>query len=171
MTDWTSWFKYQLQASSDGFAWALSQIPPALLDQLPVEPNYLGTWSPTRHVWHVTGYERCLSLPTMQQWVGAPLPPGDAWHDGDADWAAVVDKSSAALIASFRQVRQEQIDLLDQLAGVDWQAPRDTLWGPKPLSWVMTKTFQHTYEHGDTLLRMGLWWEFILGEIAKAQSK
>ena len=24
---------------------------------------------------------------------------------------------------------------------------------------IVTKTYQHTFEHGDTLLRMGLWWE------------
>jgi hypothetical protein len=68
MTDWIPWFKYQLQASADGFAWAFSQISPSLLDQLPVEPGYLGTWTPLRHVWHLTGYEQCLVLPTMKQW-------------------------------------------------------------------------------------------------------
>ena len=66
---------------------------------------------------------------------------------------------------------QQQIDLLDQLTGADWQSPRTTLWGEKPLAWIVTKTYQHTCEHGDTLLRMSLWWEHILGEIAKAQAK
>jgi hypothetical protein len=107
----------------------------------------------------------------MKQWLGAPLPAGDTWLDDDAAWAAVQDKSPAALSAAFRQVRQQQIDLLDQLARADWQAPRETLWGDKPLSMIVTKTFQHTYEHGDTLLRMGIWWEHILGEIAKGQAK
>jgi hypothetical protein len=171
MTDWVQWFHYQLQASADGFVWGLSQISPSLLDQLPPDPGYLGTWPPLRHVWHVTEYERCLALPSMKQWLGAPLPAGDAWLDDDAAWAAVQDKSPAALSAAFRQVRQQQIDLLDQLARADWQAPRETLWGDKPLSMIVTKTFQHTYEHGDTLLRMGIWWEHILGEIAKGQAK
>ncbi len=171
MTDWVPWFRYQLRASADGFLWGLSQIAPSFLEQLPVEPGYLGTWPPLRHVWHAAGYERCLALPAMKQWVGEPLPPEDAWQDDDPAWAAVQDKSPEALCAAFQQVRQQQIDLLDQLAGVDWQAPRTTLWGEKPLAWIVTKTFQHTYEHGDTLLRVGLWWEHILGEIAKAQAK
>jgi len=170
-TDYSQWFRYQLQASADSFTWALAQIPSHLHDQLPVEPNYLGTWQPLRHVWHVTGYERSLVLPTMQQWLGAPLPPDDAWKDDDEAWAAVVEKDQAALSASFRAVRQEQIDLLEPLAGVDWQTPRATLWGERPLSWIVAKTFQHTYEHGDTLLRMGLWWEHILKEIARAQAE
>lgn len=170
MTDWVKWFHMQLHASADGFVWGFDQIPAALRDQLPVEPAYLGTWQPVRHVWHITGYERCLALPTMQQWLGAPLPPGDAWKDDDADWSAVQDQRPETLIAAFRAVRQAQIDCLDLLTGVDWETPRETLWGPRTLAWVVTKTFQHTYEHGDTLLRMGLWWEHILGEIAKAKA-
>lgn len=170
MTDWVQWFHQQLQSSAEGFTWGFSQIPAHLLDQIPVEPDVLGTWQPVRHVWHITGYERCLALPTMKQWSGAPLPPGDAWQDDDEAWAAA-DKSPGVLIAAFQKVRQEQIDLLEQLANVDWETPRQTLWGDRPLSWIVTKTFQHTYEHGDTLLRMGLWWEYILNEIAKAQAQ
>ncbi len=170
MTDWETWFRYQLQASADGFIWGFSQIPASLQGQLPVEPGYLGTWQPLRHIWHVTGYERCLALPAMKQWLGEPLPE-DTWQDDDDAWSAAAEKSPAGLIASFRKVRQEQIDLLASLAGADWQTPRETLWGNRPLSWVVTKTFQHTYEHGDTLLRMGLWWQHILNEIAKAQAK
>jgi hypothetical protein len=170
-TDWAEWFKYQLQASADGFVWGFSQIPAALQAQFPVEPDYLGSWQPVRHVWHVTEYERCLVLPSMKQWLGAALPPGDAWKDDDEAWTAEADKSPAVLIESFLKVRQEQIDLLEQLASDSWETPHESLWGDRPLSWIVTKTFQHTYEHGDTLLRMGLWWQHILNEIAKAQGK
>jgi hypothetical protein len=58
--------------------------------------------------------------------------------------------------------------LLDTLSGVDWTTPRATLWGHKPLSMIVTKTFQHTYEHGDTILRMGLWWKEDAEEAAAA---
>ena len=169
MTDWTRLFQYQLQASADGFIWGFSQIPAALQLQLPVEPGYLGTWPPLWHVWHIIGYERYLALPSMNQWLGGPLPPGDAWKDDDEAWAAA-EKSPDAYITSLQMVRQEQLHLLEQLASVDWETPSQTLWGNRPLSWIVTKTFQHTYEHGDTLLRMGLWWEHILNEIAKGQA-
>ena len=46
MTDWVAWFRYQLQASADGFVWAFSQISPHLRDNLPPAPDFLGTWSP-----------------------------------------------------------------------------------------------------------------------------
>ena len=34
MTDWVAWFRYQLQASADGFVWAFSQISPVLRENL-----------------------------------------------------------------------------------------------------------------------------------------
>ena len=167
MTDWVVWFRYQLQASADGFAWAFSQIPLEMRESLPPGPKYLGTWPPARHVWHVTEYERCLVIPSMNQWLGAPLAANDAWLDDDDTWAKFQNRAIEELTAAFRNIRLQQIQLLDQLANTDWQAPRETLWGHKPLSMVVTKTFQHTYEHGDTLLRMGLWWKDILEEEVK----
>jgi hypothetical protein len=171
MTDFVAWFRYQLKASADGFEWAFSQIPSDFLEKLPPDPGYLGTWCPARHVWHVTEYEKCLALPSMAEWLGVPISTEDNWPDDDNAWAKVQDQGIEGLIAEFRRVRQQQIDLLDQLAAFDWNQPRNTLWGAKPLSMVVTKTFQHTYEHGDTLLRMGLWWEVILEEIAKQSNQ
>jgi hypothetical protein len=167
MTDWVTWFRYQLQASADGFVWAFSQISPSFREDLPPLPDYMGTWQPARHVWHVTEYERCIVIPSMNQWLGASMPSGDIWPDDDETWAKVQNRGFEALTSAFRQVRQQQIELLDQLVDADWQTPRETLWGHKPLSMIVTKTFQHTYEHGDTLLRMGLWWEEALADEAR----
>jgi hypothetical protein len=167
MTDLVVWFHYQLKASADGFEWAFSQIPGSFRESLPPDPEYLGTWPPARHVWHVTEYERCLAIPQMYQWLNGSIPPEGDWHDDDNTWAKVQERGFEELISRFRLVRQQQIKLLDQLKTIDWSTPRETLWGLKPLSMVVTKTFQHTYEHGDTLLRMGLWWEHILEEEAR----
>lgn len=167
MTDWVPWFRYQLQASADGFVWAFSQIKPSFRENLPPMPGYLGTWPPARHIWHVTEYEKCLVIPSMKQWLGGSMPAGDSWPDDDDTWAKVQDRGLEALTSAFRHVRQQQAELLDQLINIDWLTSQETLWGHKPLSMIVTKTFQHTYEHGDTLLRMGLWWEEILESEAR----
>jgi hypothetical protein len=164
MTDLNVWFHYQLKASADAFEWAFAQIPGSFREQPPPDPDYLGTWPPARHVWHVTEYERCLAIPNMYKWLNGPIPPKNEWHDDDNTWAEVQERGFDELISKFRLVRQQQIELLDQLTTTDWSTLRETPFGLKPLSMLVTKTFQHTYEHGDTLLRMGLWWEDILEE-------
>lgn len=166
MTDWASWFRHQLRASADGFVWGVGQLDPDYHFALPPAPDYLGTWPPARHVWHVGEYERCLVIPTMRQWLGGALPPEDAWPDDDDAWALAQGRPMSQLLEAFGSIRQEQIQLLDALASADWAAPRTTLWGDRPLVWIVTKTFQHTYEHGDTILRMGLWWQHIAQQIA-----
>lgn len=138
MTDWIPWFRYQLKASADGFECALSRsftssraasrlIPPTLA------PVY---WR--RHVWHVTEYERCLALPSMIDWLDIPQTD-ESWPDDDEAWAKVQDRGFDALIANFRRVRQQQIDLLDQLKDVDWDAPRETLWRLSHFPWWSPK--------------------------------
>jgi hypothetical protein len=162
MTTWSSWFRAQLQSSGDGFVWAFEQIAPHLRDKLPPRPGYLGTWPPIRHIWHVALYERTLVIPSMRQWLGDPLPDGAGWTEGNQDDVAFAQAQQAGLadvVATFCDIRRRQIVMLDALEEVDWEAPRETLWGHKPLKMIVTKTYQHTFEHGDTLLRMGLWWE------------
>lgn len=166
MTDWVTWFRQQLPASADGFLWAARQLPHTSHFAFPPDPGYLGRWEPARHVWHVAEYERCLALPSMRQWLGEPIPDGANWPDDDHTWAAVRHLSLEDHCLAFQTVRQAQIALLEELVELDWQEPRETLWGRKPLAMIVTKTFQHTYEHGDTLLRMGLWWQHIEQAIA-----
>ncbi len=66
---------------------------------------------------------------------------------------------SAGLIAAFQSIRAAQVTLLASVSHADWERPLATIWGWQPLSMVVTKTYQHTFEHGDTLLRMALWWD------------
>lgn len=141
--------------------WAFSQVDPELLHLCPPNPNYLGLWQPARLVWHVTEYERCIAMPVMKQWLGeAPIPEDeDVWPDTDELWAMVANQPAEVYVRAFWEMRNQQLDLLDSLESVDWAETRPTVWGDKPLSLVVTKTYQHTFEHGDTLLRMGLWWK------------
>lgn len=169
--NWPNWFLTHLQTSAEGFEWAFWQVPERLRRERPIETEYMGLWSATRHVWHVTEYERCIAMPSMRLWLGGAALAEDAWLDDDAAWDKYKLTADKDLIDQFWTVRRQEIALVNALQEVDWDAPRETGWGSKPLSWVVSKTYQHTFEHGDTLMRMGLWWEHILGEIAKGQSR
>lgn len=157
--NWADWFRKQLSTSGESFEWALNAIQPEHYRELPPNPKYLGKWSPLRHVWHVEQYERVIAFPSMRMFLDEEGPVRGAFDDDDNAWSVCSTLTSAKLLAQFHATREQQIKLLDRFVEFNWDNPRDTNWGEKPLSFVVTKTFQHTYEHGDTLLRMGLWWE------------
>lgn len=155
------WFQEQLAGSAEVLIWALGQVPPTRWQRQPP----FGGWSPARHLFHLIYYEETIALPSMQQWQGAPVaippPAGEelAWRR---------DLAVPPLIEAFRAVRQEQVLLVSELADADWDRPRTTLWGEHTLRWVVTKTFQHTLEHANTLLQMALYWDDAVGRQAWA---
>lgn len=159
MTDWVPWFRHQLRASGEAFAWAITQIDSELLRSRPPQDmaSFVGDWPPLRHVWHLTYYERCMVLPAMRECAGGPPIPDDPCPDWE-NWEAFAGRSVEELVADFHAIRAEQIALLDELADADWTTPRETPWGMQPMAMIVTKTLQHTFEHADTLLRMALWW-------------
>ena len=169
--NWAGWYREQLRASGSGVLWGFGLIPDRYRRERPPYPRYLGEWPPARHVWHLTQYERCVALPSMRQWLGDPQPSDGAWQDTDIAWSEARGLSDEVLIAAFRQAREDQILLLEDLAEGTWDERRDTAWGSQPLWKVVAKTFQHTYEHGDTLMRMGLWWEELLEQKARRAAK
>lgn len=64
-----------------------------------------------------------------------------------------------AMIADFKKLRAEQLALIQHFRELTWSEERDALWGSVTLQWVVTKTYQHTLEHTDEILRLYLWWK------------
>jgi hypothetical protein len=156
------WFQEQLASSAELLIWAIGQVPATRWRQQPP----FGGWSPARHLFHLLYYEETLGLPSLRQWQGAsmPMPPlaGEelAWRH---------DHEVTTLIETFRAVRQEEVLLVAELAEADWDLPRPTVWGERSLRWVLTKSYQHTLDHANSLLQMALFWDDVLrGRPARA---
>jgi hypothetical protein len=113
-------------------------------------------------------YEQQFALPVMQHWLGAPAPSFET-YDEDAAWDG--HREYETMLAEFRAVRAAQIALLSQLDATAWEEPRDTGWGNVTLCWVVSKTYQHTAEHTIDLLRMALFWHFIVEHIRRQQAR
>lgn len=150
----SAWFHDQLQASADGFIWGAQQVPLARRNSRP--PEALGEWTSARHIFHMVFYEQNIALPAMQQWLGKPCPTegeeeDTAWGEGSDD--------IEPLLVEFKQVRDEQIQLLAKFDDQAWNSTRETIWGPVTLSWVVSKTYQHTAEHMSDILRIALFWD------------
>ncbi len=73
------------------------------------------------------------------------------WNDGQGH-------EMQTLLANFKAVRSQQLELLPQFSEQSWYEEHEVIWGRFPLKWVVTKTYQHTLEHTDEILRAYLWW-------------
>ena len=164
--NYSMWFQQQLQASADGFVWAVTQVPTERQNSQP--PKALGEWTATRHLFHMLDYERQIALPVMQQWLGAPEFAVN-WQE-EENWCANSGETIESLVDQFRAVRRQQIDLLPQFTEQAWHELQMTGWGPIPLFWLISKTYQHTNEHTSDVLRLALFWDYYAREEQAAAS-
>ena len=151
------WFSQLLSGSTDSLLWAVELIPH---EQCYTAPRP-GRWSTARIVFHLICYEQRIALPTMRQWRDAPRPVvGTSEEDAareEAEWDDGKGHIMKDMMKEFRQGRAEQLALLMQLPSSSWQETREAIWKPVSLQWVLTKTYQHTLEHTDEILRAYLW--------------
>jgi len=158
--DLAQWFRQQLQVSMDGFLWAVELIPQ---DRLYQEPRS-DRWSAARIVYHMVSYEQRLGLPSILQWTGGPLPVASSMLEDEMKedylWGDGQGHEIQKMLADFKSIRPQQLEALSRLSEQSWNEERETVWGQKPLKWVVTKTYQHTLEHTDELLKAYLFlWE------------
>jgi len=151
----SKWFHDQLQSSADGFVWGALQVPNARRNIRP--PEALGEWTAARHIFHMVFYEQNIALPSMQQWLGKACPLLEG-VDEDIEWGEGSDNIES-LLAEFKKVRDEQVQLLAKFDDLAWNSTCETIWGPVTLSWVVSKTYQHTAEHTSDIMRIALFWD------------
>jgi hypothetical protein len=155
----TQWFSQHLQTSAEGFLWGAEQIP--------VERRYLspplafGEWPAARHLFHLFFYEKTFALPSMRQWLGEANPSIQELRRLDEDAAWKEGHEFETLQDQFRAIREAQIALLPELSDEAWLEEHRTVWGHVNLLWVVSKTYQHTADHTNTILQMALFWDFV----------
>ncbi len=162
-------FASLLQASTDTLPWAIQQIPEdRLYTVLARKPE---RWSVARHVLHIQYQEEQVVLPCMRLWLSdeqvTPYRVEDdkriaryrdfemLVHDEEIAWKQAPDIEMR--LTKFRAGRQEQIALLSQFSSDVWEKTRETVWGQVTLRWTITKTYQHTLEHSNDILKHALY--------------
>ena len=140
--------------------WGTEQVPETRRYVSP--PKGLGEWTVARHVFHLWYYEQTIALPSMQQWLGSSIPFLDD-KDEDTDWSKT-QGTVEGLLEKFRSVRSEQIALLPEFDDAAWNVTNEAVWGPVTLLWVVSKTYQHTAEHINDVMRIGLFWDMYLAD-------
>jgi hypothetical protein len=149
------WFDKHLQASADGLVWGVEQVPAARHYCQP--PSHLGEWSVARHLFHMVYYEQKIALQVMREWLGAPTL---VYEDAEEDaWQTAQAVTVEQFLTQFRAVRNEQLVLLPLFKESTWYKEHKTFGGSVRLLWVVSKTYQHTVEHTNDVLRMALFWD------------
>lgn len=100
----------------------------------------------------------------MRQWFGDSAPQIASQEEGTAAeegaWSDGQGQSVDTMRSSLRLLRADQIALASHAPDGLWCEERQALWGTVTLQWVTTKTYQHTLEHTDEILRQYLWGNF-----------
>ena len=154
-----TWFKTQLQNSLDLFVYAVEQIPE---ERLGVEAP-LDAWPVHRQVYHLYTYEK-IALPIKKQWLAnaAPITAEDEvimrhmWAEQGRHW---YKKEMTHWLSELQTIRKETIQLVKRFPDEAWDESKQTIWGEKNLRWVYTKTVQHTLEHTNSVMQLGLFWD------------
>ncbi len=132
-------------------------------EQLFVSPRP-GKWPSARILFHLLWYERRIALPSMRQWFGDSAPQiasqEEETNAEEGEWNAGQGQSVDSMRSSLRLLRADQIALASRAPDELWYEERQALWGTVTLQWVTTKTYQHTLEHTDEILRQYLWGYF-----------
>jgi hypothetical protein len=105
-------------------------------------------------------YEREGVLPHMQHWTDGSLDLTHTFHHYDEDGTLQNgDHPIDTMLQEFRQIRTEQIVLLPNFTEQLWHEVQPSGWGNRNMNWIVSKTFQHTTDHTNTILQMALFWE------------
>lgn len=152
----------QLRASLETIEWASSLVPAKWTHRMPdwAPP---GAWPVAMNLAHLVTYEESIGLPVL----------ADLAHGGEAvgvvtleqsfleDARVIADDSVASLLHRFRSLRQDEIAIVEAYEESELNSPvtdafNEGTHGARRHSaaFVATKSFQHTWEHGNSILRV-----------------
>ena len=128
--------------------------------------TYFGDWSAARLLFHMISYERNYAVPAMEHWLGEPHPQFDLAHP-DEEMEEILWKKASPddlrpidLIQQLRSIRAEQTLITEAIPENDiWDERLSTSLGKISFVTIVMKTIQHSFEHGNSLLKIALYWE------------
>ena len=152
------WFQDQLQASAEGLFGLHNKYEKHdnAFSHLKVSAN----GASRRHIFHMALYEQTYAFPSMRQWLGE-APPSLKGVDEDVAWGEGRDDIEI-MLSEFKQLRIEQVALFPKYDVVHVEMSNKTFWERVTLSWVVSKTFQHTAEHTSDVMQIALFWDDVV---------
>jgi hypothetical protein len=119
-------------------------------------------WTVAMNLAHVTIYEENVALRLLRS-CAPGFDPADERRGGDEAWfynqaLALSAEPIEPTLTRLRAARQQQIDLVEAFGELRLNSAVTPLWPDTQhtAGWVAIKTFQHTWEHGNAILRVAL---------------
>ena len=151
----------RLEDSLRDLEFGLGMVPPQWTHAaVPGAPD--DSWTAAMNLAHLAIYEEVTAIAMLRSFepgfdlAGARRGGDESWFSEQA--IAISEQPAAAILDRLRAARSAQIDLVRQLGEERLNSGVTPLW-PDPnhtAGWVATKTIQHTWEHGNTILRVAL---------------
>jgi hypothetical protein len=93
---------------------------------------------------------------------GTPEPPPNASDGAELrEERALSDAPLEEILDRLRVARQRQVDALRAMTDERFETATTTRWrsqGARPAAWVAAKTLQHTWEHGNSVMQIALFY-------------
>jgi hypothetical protein len=128
--------------------------------------EWLGTWSLAENLAHLAIYEENIAAPILEAIVAGRDAAAEVnsviESDYEARWQALSMSPLDEIAQRLSRARLRQADAVSAMSDELFQAPTTTLWTDvlaadgHSAAWVATKTFQHTWEHGNSILCIAL---------------
>ena len=165
----------QLAETAAIIEWAINLVPENRL--LEISPHkehsktddsmksYFGSWSAYRLLFHLVFYEENWALPGLKYWLDDALPPKNNIPSEEENWEKELLKGIdlESLLKRFHFVRKNQVKVINQMQDKAWVEKKiDTYWGEASAEFSVSKTIQHTFEHGNKIMRIALHWDRLL---------
>ena len=168
-----NFFSNQLQSTSGALAYSITLNPEdnlvsPIIDELSkiLYPNYtaghkyMGIWSRHRLLHHLITYEQNSVLPVIEYWKSdAPIPELEKYLSNLKNEEANYDDTIPiqSMIENLRSLRQSQIAFIRKMSNEDLKQTKHTpFWETQTLEWILGKSIQHSFEHGNKMLRHAL---------------
>lgn len=160
---------HRLEESLRTLEWALAQLPEKLYRSTMLAPHAafgVDCWSAAMNVAHLALYDERLALPMVESLAaggdGTGVLPSYAEGSLVDETARLSERPLDEVLSRLRAARQRQVALTATFTEELFNTPMTPSWrgiagtSLKSPGWVLNKTFQHTWEHGNAILQIAL---------------
>ncbi len=157
----------QLGEAMKTLDWAVSLVPEGWSHRSPYGrlSREEGAWSVAMNLAHLTLYEERLPATVLESLLRGGDGVSDTWFKEPSPYEQPAMELAAIpvpeILSRLRAAHEKGVELAHRFPEAAWSAPSTAAWGSMglgPTRWsparVLSKSLQHTWEHGNAILKV-----------------